>query len=128
MAYTATDRWGLPLEETSSNVRPMGSRRDTSGSHEQGQSGNRDSNLSRRGPNDPWNIMSDSEGTKQRRQSLKATNAGASPARRSSQYRAGYRLTEFSGSASSDVCHFPCFIQVVSLHSPLSTASGDLFP
>ena len=78
MAYTANGQWGLPLEETSSNVRPMGSRRDTSGSHERGQSGNRDSNLSRRGPNEPWNIMSDSEGTKQRRQSVKANNAGAS--------------------------------------------------
>lgn len=78
MAYTASGQWSMPLEETSSNVRPMGSRRDTSGSHERGQSGNRDSNFSRRGPSDAWNIMSDSEGTKQRRQSLKATNAGAS--------------------------------------------------
>ena len=69
----------MPLEEMNGNVPPFASRRDTSGSgsHERGQSANRDSNSTRRVPSDAWNVMSDSEGTKQRRQSLKATNAGA---------------------------------------------------
>jgi hypothetical protein len=68
----------MPLDETSGNARPTTTRRDTSGSHERGHSANRDSTASRRVPSDAWNVMSDSEGTKQRRQSLKATNAGAS--------------------------------------------------
>lgn len=82
MAYTANG-WSQPLDETNGNVRPYGSRRDTSGSHERGQSGNRDSNMSRRGTSDAWNIMSDSEGTKQRRQSLKASNAAGASRKRS---------------------------------------------
>lgn len=79
MAYTMSGQWAGPLEETSGNSRPFAARRDTSGSHERGQSANRDSNFSRRAPSgDAWNVMSDTEGTKQRRQSLKAANAGAS--------------------------------------------------
>ena len=79
MAYTTNGQWSMPLDETSGNARPLTTRRDTSGSpHERGQSANRDSTTSRRVPSDAWNVMSDSEGTKQRRQSLKATNAGAS--------------------------------------------------
>ena len=77
MAYTTSGQWSMPLEEMNGNVRPFNTPRDTSasGSHERGQSANRDS--TRRAPSDAWNVMSDSEGTKQRRQSLKASNAGA---------------------------------------------------
>lgn len=79
MAYTTSGQWSMPLEEMNGNVRPFAARRDTSGSgsHERGQSANRDSNSARRVPSDAWNVLSDSEGTKQRRQSVKASNAGA---------------------------------------------------
>ena len=75
MAQTMSGQWSYPLEETNGNARVSTSRRDTSGSQESGQAGTKSV---RRIPSDAWNVLSDSEGTKQRRQSLKATNAGAS--------------------------------------------------
>ena len=66
--------FNYPLEETNGNARPPPKRQ---GSGESGQSGYREMKSVRRTPSDLYNVMSDSEGTKQRRASLKASNASA---------------------------------------------------
>lgn len=76
MAYTSSGQWST--EEASGYGRPYPTRRDTSGSHDRAISANRSSRTTPRAPSDAWNVMSDSEETKQRRMSLKTTNAGAS--------------------------------------------------
>ena len=77
MAQATTGHWNYPLEETNGNARPPAKRQERS-EFEDGQGGYREMKSVRRVPSDAWNVMSDSEGTKQRRASLKQTNASAS--------------------------------------------------
>ena len=75
-------QWNYPLEETNGNARPPPKRHDTFGSQESGQSGYRDLKSARR-PTDAYNVQSDSEGAKQRRASVRASNGSAASRKRS---------------------------------------------
>ena len=75
MAQHMSGNYSYPLEETNGNARPPSKRQ---GSGDNGNAGYRDSKTVRRTPSDLYNVMSDSEETKQRRASLKAINSSSS--------------------------------------------------